>query len=163
MHKYYKLLKANNPKHEIVILEEEYGYRRWFWFTQMTSKELESWWKRQNRMYKLDFISKFPGKLLEATSYEKTRGYVSYNHKYETDMFNNSIWYYDYYLFDWLYEKWEKLNNSYLHYTAHVFCDDDSWLISPKGNRIHHNGYYPARNQTELDIKYYIAEDKSNG
>ena len=38
MHKYCKLLKNNNPKHEIVILEEEYGYRRWFWFTQMTSK-----------------------------------------------------------------------------------------------------------------------------
>ncbi len=29
----------------LVVLEEEYGYRHWFWYPDMTQVELEVWWK----------------------------------------------------------------------------------------------------------------------
>lgn len=158
MHKFYKILKQQNQNHQMVILEEEYGFRQWFWFTKMTGIELESWWKRQNSIYKLDFISKFPGILLEACL-EKHQSKYEYIKIFETDLFKNKQWFYDYYSYDWLFTKWNILNNTpSKYYKAHVFCDDDSWLISPKGNIIHHKGYYPARKQTELNIKQQIEE-----
>ncbi|WP_445365712.1 hypothetical protein ACJJJB_03015 [Microbulbifer sp. ANSA001] len=33
-------------KEFMVLLEEEYGYKHWFWFPQMTPFELEAWWKK---------------------------------------------------------------------------------------------------------------------
>ena len=29
----------------LVLLSEEYGYRRWFWFPKMDSLQLKKWWK----------------------------------------------------------------------------------------------------------------------
>jgi len=28
----------------LVLLNEEYGYRLWFWFPNITSNELDTWW-----------------------------------------------------------------------------------------------------------------------
>ncbi len=28
----------------VVLLGEEYGYRKWFWFPSMSAAELEVWW-----------------------------------------------------------------------------------------------------------------------
>lgn len=35
--------KANDEL--LVLLNEEYGYRRWFWFPEMTASELMAWWE----------------------------------------------------------------------------------------------------------------------
>src|SRR4051812_10243382 len=32
------------PGKAVVALEEECGYRDWFWFSEMSCEELESWW-----------------------------------------------------------------------------------------------------------------------
>lgn len=32
----------------MVLLEEEYGYKHWFWFPKLTPFELEAWWKSLN-------------------------------------------------------------------------------------------------------------------
>ncbi len=36
---------ANRSNEFIVLLEEEYGYKHWFWFPNMTPEQLELWWK----------------------------------------------------------------------------------------------------------------------
>ncbi len=29
-----------------VLLDEEYGYRKWFWFPSMSAVDLEKWWSQ---------------------------------------------------------------------------------------------------------------------
>ncbi len=40
-------INIENRKGEFfVLLEEEYGYKHWFWFPKMEPNELEAWWKK---------------------------------------------------------------------------------------------------------------------
>jgi hypothetical protein len=34
-----------HPGEAVVALEEEYGYRSWFWFTGISASALEEWWR----------------------------------------------------------------------------------------------------------------------
>jgi len=55
-----------------VSLEEEYGYRHWFWYPKMSEKELLDWWK------KLESIDPYfmspeplPGKVIQTDDLDK--------------------------------------------------------------------------------------------
>ena len=37
---------ANRENEFLVLLEEEYGYKHWFWFPKMDASELEKWWQK---------------------------------------------------------------------------------------------------------------------
>ena len=44
----------------LVLLDEEYGWKEWFWFPPMNEKELINWWKN------LEFVGKpLEGELIE--------------------------------------------------------------------------------------------------
>lgn len=130
----YNFYKRNLKNNIMVILCEEFGYKQWFWFPNMTGPQLEKWWKRQWNMTKFNFILNLPGTLIEATSL---------NESLRQD--NDS--------FDWLFVHWNITNDLKTNYKAHIFCDDYTWLISPTGRFITHNNYYPAKKQTEINIQ----------
>ncbi|VEP18326.1 hypothetical protein H1P_750010 [Hyella patelloides LEGE 07179] len=96
-----------------VLLVEEYGYRRWFWFPNMQESELIIWWKQ------LESVSPYfmtpeplPGDLYQVKE------------KDELDLFVS-------------------LRSKNQYYVAHIHCDDDSVLIKPSGEKILHQGYEP--------------------
>ncbi|WP_299410110.1 hypothetical protein [Acaryochloris sp. IP29b_bin.148] len=98
----------------LVLLAEEYGYRRWFWFPSMGEKELEIWWE------KLESVDPYfmtpeplPGDLIQAEDNDE-------------------------------FELFFKLRDSGNYYTAHTHCDDDSVLIKPNETKIFHQGYKSA-------------------
>ena len=39
-------IETRSKDEVLVLLDEEYGYRRWFWFPKLSSEELIEWWKR---------------------------------------------------------------------------------------------------------------------
>jgi hypothetical protein len=47
----------------IVYLNEEYGYRRWFWFPNLSLDELELWWNAHDPKEYYHNIEKYPGDL----------------------------------------------------------------------------------------------------
>jgi hypothetical protein len=132
----YNFYKRNLKNNVMVILCEEFGYKQWFWFPNMTGPQLEKWWKRQWNMTKFNNKRNLPGIVFQAET------------KNESLLNDNQY-------FDWLYKKWHTLYNLNIHYKAHLFCDDYSWLISPTNRRILHNNYYPAKKQTELNIEMF--------
>ena len=95
----------------LILLEEEYGYRRWFWFPDMSTEKLESWWQHLETVEPY-FITPepLPGELYQVESDE------------EFDLF-------------------VELESSLKYYCAHMHCDDDSVLIKPDKVKIFHKGY----------------------
>lgn len=107
-----KLEIANRYKTDfLILLEEEYGYRRWFWFPDMPLVELESWWRNLETVdpYFMTPVP-LPGDLYKAENED------------EFDLFC-------------------ELESSSNYHFAHIHCDDDSVLVKPDKTKIFHKGY----------------------
>lgn len=107
-----KLEIANRYKTDfLILLEEEYGYRCWFWFPDMHLVELESWWRNLESVVPYFMTPEpLPGDL----------------YKVETED--------EFYLFC-------ELELSSKYHFAHIHCDDDSVLVQPDKTKIFHKGY----------------------
>ena len=95
----------------LILLEEEYGYRRWFWFPNMSLAELELWWLNLETVTPYFMTPEpLPGDLYKAQSED------------EFDLFC-------------------ELESSSDYYCAHIHCDDDSVLMKPDKTKVFHKGY----------------------
>jgi len=104
-------IEKRYKKDFLILLTEEYGYRRWFWFPNISSDELILWWT-QLESVKPYFMTPEPllGDLYKAENEDE-------------------------------YELFIKLEESSIYYTAHIHCDDDSILIKPDKTKIYHQGF----------------------
>jgi hypothetical protein len=67
LNKYSVRLGKKLQKDEaFVLVSEEFGYRYWFWFPEVSQKELIRLWQRQERIDKFNFINVLPGKFILA-------------------------------------------------------------------------------------------------
>lgn len=95
----------------LVLLVEEYGYRRWFWFPLMGKDELEKWWTQLETVAPYFMSPKpLPGDLYQVEADDE-------------------------------YDLFMKLNKAGNNYSAHIHCDDDSLLIRPDKTKLFHRGY----------------------
>lgn len=102
-----------------VLVSEEFGYRYWFWFPEVSQKKLIHIWKNAPRIDKFSFRRVLPGKFILAGGA---------NFWDEQKMV----------LFDFL-------NGNRLTWFADIFDDFDSMLITSHPRRvIYHKGHNPA-------------------
>ena len=95
----------------LVLLVEEYGYRRWFWFPSMGKDDLEKWWAQLETVVPYFMTPKsLPGELYQVAVGD------------ESDLFI-------------------ELERAGSHYFAHTHCDDDSVLIRPDKTKLFHKGF----------------------
>jgi hypothetical protein len=110
-----KLLKDE----AFVLISEEFGYRYWFWFPEVSQKELIKIWKNTPRIDKFNFGSVLPGKFILAGGAN-----IEWSMKEE--------WFY------YLY-------GSRTTWIADIFDDCDSLLITSFPRRyIYHKGRHEA-------------------
>ena len=100
----------------LILLVEEYGYRLWFWFPNITSKELDTWWSV------LDSVDPYfmTPELLLGDLYQVEN--------------------------DDEFELFTTLQDTCQLYTVHIHTDDDSVLTKPNGTKIYHKGYESSSN-----------------
>ena len=99
-----------------VLLDEEYGYRQWFWRTGMTREELVAFWKALPTMEPYFFSPKgLPGNLEQI--------------RQGADEAPEDFWL-----------RYEGLQ-AQAGWTGHIHMDDDSFLLAPDGSEINHAGY----------------------
>lgn len=107
-------LAERMKKELVVILTEEYGYRYWFWFPQMTAKELEFWWR---------------------TSIVKSYEYESEKYDHVTpvsELPGEKILVED----DNMLDGWKVAEELKTFYTAHIHTTDDTSLVRPDGTMV---------------------------
>ena len=104
-------IKAYYKTKFLVLVNEEYGYRSWFWFPQMSPESLESWW------LKLETVEPY------FMTPEPLPGIIFQVH-------DDDEW-----------DLYSKLEASSKYFTAHIHCNDDSILIKPDKTKIFHKGY----------------------
>jgi hypothetical protein len=110
-----------------VLVSEEFGYRYWFWFPEVSQKKLVSIWKNTERIDKFNFQKVLPGKFILAGGAN-----VEWSMKEE--------WFY------FLY-------GNRTTWIADIFDDCDSLLITTTPKRyIHHKGRYKANMELLRDI-----------
>lgn len=98
-----------------IILDEEWGYKEWFWIPDRPLHEIVEWWKTLSGVTPWTFSPQpLPGVLVEARSGEE---------------------------YDLYYKAWR----SGRYYTAHLNDDSDSWLRPPGEEEIHNQGGALAR------------------
>ncbi|KKL84750.1 hypothetical protein LCGC14_1961550 [marine sediment metagenome] len=85
----------------VVYLDEEYGYRQWFWFPNMPESELQAYWDSLNAPDFYFSIYKLLGDMVPC----------------ESDFPMYDVW-----------DEGFRLENSW---RAHLHWDDDSWLKGP--------------------------------
>ena len=95
----------------LVLLDEEYGYRLWFWFPNITSNKLDTWWSELDSVDPY-FMTPEPliGDLYQAEDDD------------ELELFTS-------------------LQKTSKFYTVHIHSNDDSILKKPNGTKIYHKGY----------------------
>jgi len=104
-------IEARYKEELLVLLDEEYGYRKWFWFPSMPAEELEGWWTDLETVDPYFMTPEpLPGDLYQAEDED------------EFDLYKN-------------------LEAGHGYYTAHTHCDDDSVLIRPDRTKVFHKGY----------------------
>jgi hypothetical protein len=109
-----------------VLVSEEFGYRYWFWFPEVSQKKLVSIWKNTERIDKFNFHKVLPGKfiLVGGCGGQTVR----------EELF--------YYLYD-----------ARLTWIADIFDDNNSVLITSYPRRyIHHKGRHKADMELLRDI-----------
>lgn len=103
-------IKHRSKKDFFVLLNEEYGYRRWFWFPDMSPEKLELWWLALESVDPYFMTPEpLPGTLYQVQTDD------------EFDLFNTLL-------------------DTNTVYYAHTHCDDDSFLMRPNKEKIHHKG-----------------------
>lgn len=102
----------------LVLLEEEYGFRCWYWYPNMSYDALIDWW--------LNLESVDP--------YFMTPEPLPGDVVLVNDM-----------------DEWLSLSRSKKYFSAHMHCDDDSWLKPPSGQYLGHAGYGVNRSIESLE------------
>lgn len=152
-----RLKRQLDPDEAFVTLREEFGFRYWFWFPEMSKKELVTYWKGLNEVDNWTFMRKFPGTLILAeggynggkNSWWRGRHAIGYGElvkgKYgDYHEFYNSP----------LMDLWDKLDEHSDAWYAHVFDTTDSILVTKSPRRlIYPKGRHAAELQLEKDIK----------
>lgn len=116
-----------------VLVDEEYGYRKWFWFPRMSQQKLENWWSVLETVeYFLLEPSKLPGILFEVKNADEYNLFKDLALKSES-----------YYIF---------LND-----------DEDSVLIKPNKKKLTHRGYkgfehYIPENTKQVLLDFYTLD-----
>lgn len=106
-----KEIETRYKKDLLVLLDEEYGYRKWFWFPEMRAEELEQWWGALETVEPYFMTPEpLPGELYQVEMASELNLFI-------------------------------QLEKSSQFYSAHTHCDDDSILIKPDKTRIYHKGY----------------------
>lgn len=126
------------PDEAFVALREEFGFRYWFWFPEISQQELITYWKRLNEVNK---ISNLPGSLILAEGgYKDGRQPIPYGEVTQTpygdihEFFNNP-----------LKDLWDKLADHSPAYYAHVFDETNSVLICKNPHqKVYPRGRYEA-------------------
>jgi hypothetical protein len=117
-----------------VLVSEEFGYKYWFWFPQVSQKELIKIWKNSVSIDKFNFHDVLPGKFILAGGAN-----IEWNIRED--------------LFDFLY-------GTKLTWSADIFDDCDSVLITTFPRRyIYHKGRHEAILRLETDIRDMQIED----
>lgn len=99
----------------LVLLDEEYGYRKWFWFPSMGKHDLEKWWSQLETVDPYFMTPEpLPGELYQVEDDDE-------------------------------YDLFIKLDKAGSHYFAHTHCDDDSVLIKPDKTKLFHKGYEKSK------------------
>jgi hypothetical protein len=101
-----------------VLLTEEYGYRSWYWSTELCEDELIDWWKSQDRR---PIISKLPGEIFEL-----------YPNSYEGPG--------EWFLVRENGESYGTIRISHGGWEAHIHDDEDTYLQKPDGEIVKHKG-----------------------
>ena len=116
----------------VVLLEEEYGYRSWVWWTGMTDVELVAWWKALASVQPYFFDPRgLPGTLTPQYGLCRDQPSVgTWNPKtiqYDKDgePFGDML----------------VLARPSKHWVGHIHVDDDSSLYHKDFGAIHHLGY----------------------
>ena len=142
-----QLKRRLNPDEAFVALREEFGFRYWFWFPEMTNQQLITYWKRLNKVSK---IRGLPGSLILAEGgYKDGRQPIGYGQHFITEhggyheFYNNP-----------LKDLWDKLADHSPAYYAHVFDETNSVLICKNPRQ----KVYPRGRYAEL-----IREEKMFG
>lgn len=118
-----------NKDEAFVCVNEEFGFRNWFWFPQVSQKELVSIWKKTHVIDKFNFRSVLPGKFVLAGN---ASGYYNEN----------------------LMNLWFFLIEKNISWGAFVFDNSNSTLFcNYPFRRIYHKDRYRANLELERDIK----------
>jgi len=116
-----------------VLISEEFGFRYWFWFPEVSQKKLIHIWKNAPRLDKFNFRSVLPGKFILA-------GGANF---YDETKMN---------LFDFL-------NGNRLTWFADIFDDCDSMLITSFPRRVI---YHRGRHEANLYLRREMEELKQS-
>lgn len=153
----YPLLKRKIiPGQPLVLVEEEYGYKYWFWFPRKSKSEVIKWWKRQPYQGLKRFIPLTDiGELVLASRNRGLNNLIPLNEVYAPSEYYDSLnaWR------DPISDLWDRLHTTYKHPNimyAHLFYDSDSYLVD--GSRfITHAGYNQAKLEEEENIIEHIV------
>ena len=157
------LKRKLDPDEAFVTLREEFGFRYWFWFPEMSKKELVNFWKSQKTIDNWTFRRVFPGTFILAEggyygkkgSWHEGKHAIGYGKVFKEDDEHNEgdILYHEYYNAP-LMDLWDKLDNHSDAWYAHVFDTTDSILVTKNPRRIiWSKGKHAAELQLEKDIK----------
>lgn len=116
----------------VVLLEEEYGYRSWVWWTGMTDDELIQWWKSLESVSPYFFDPReLPGTLTPQYGLCREQPSIgTYNPK--TIRYNEE---------DEPFGEVLALERPAKVWIGHIHEDGDSDLFHPDYGRVHHRGY----------------------
>jgi hypothetical protein len=101
-----------------VLLTEEYGYRSWYWSTELGEDELIDWWKNQAQRPR---ITKLPGEIFEL---------------YPNDREGPCNWF----LVKDYGDIYGEINIPRGGWEAHIHDDEDTYLQKPDGETVKHKG-----------------------
>ena len=101
-----------------VLLTEEYGYRSWYWSTEMNEDELVGWWESQDNK---PIISKLPGEVFEL---------------YPNSREGPDNWF----LIRSNGEAFGEISISRGGWTAHIHDEEDTYLQKPNDKTVMHKG-----------------------
>jgi hypothetical protein len=140
--KLFPLRKQIVAGHPLVLVSEEYGYKNWFWFPRKPKSEVIKWWKRQHNKPK-----RWPIQFTQIGEFIHAEHYVKNESKLlETDLF---------------YRLWYELKALRLDsiWSAHVFNDEDTYLLPSKNLDVYHADYYQSKIHDE---KCYLTPSIEN-
>ena len=122
----------------VVYVEEEYGFREWFWFPDMSEADLVAYWEKCNIEDHFFNPSGLPGDMVRVPPEEIEDDHYDHSieacpdpEDYEDDA--EFIEAYDAWCGDWYPNEhmWRQGYNAKDTWRAHTHLEDDSWLRRP--------------------------------
>ena len=115
----FPLSVINTEDQAVLFLVEEYGYRHWIWRTGMSAKDLTSFWANLPSVapHFMDPSKTLPGEFQEVTRHGKgIYSDASREKPVNVVQLEKPFW------------------------EGHIHMDDDSYLLTPAGERLVHQG-----------------------